>query len=180
MSTSGETPPSPLDGRQYLPVMLDVTAMKIVLIGGGKACAEKLRSLGQLDKEITVIAPEIDPVFENKSWIHIERRKYRSDDLEGVGLAYVGVNNPALQKEILADARRNHVLINFVDKVEDSQFISPSVLRKSHFSIFISTYGRGPGAVKEIRRTIENKLDLDSLDQMTGEYVQHRAHKIRR
>lgn len=180
MSVSEESSQGFIQKRSYLPVMLDVTRMKIVLIGAGKACAEKLRSLEQAGKNITVIAPEVDPVFENKDWIHLIRRKYEHDDLKGAGLAYVGINDPGVQKMILEDALHHHVLINFVDKVEDSQFISPSLLQRDHFSIFISTFGRGPGAVKKIRQTIEKELDLDALDAMTGEYVKHRKHKKKR
>lgn len=154
--------------------MLDVSDKNILLIGGGAACAEKLRSLGQLGKEITVIAPEFIDAFNNKPWIHFIKRKYRRGDLENCHIVYVGINDPDEEMKILEEAKERGILINFVDQVQYSDFISPSVLIKKFFSIFISTNGRGPGAAKFIRKEIEEKLDLEELDKHTEEYIQNR------
>ena len=170
-------PESSESRKIYLPIMLDVSEKNILLIGGGVACAEKLRSLGQLNKEITAIAPEFCENFSGKSWIKMIKRKYRPGDLKGFHIVYVGINNKDEEMIILKEARREGLLINFVDQVKFSDFISPSVLLKKFFSIFISTNGKGPGASKFIRREIEEKIDLDDLDRRTGEYIKNRNAK---
>ena len=161
----------------YLPIMLDVSEKNILLIGGGAACAEKLRSLGQLNKEITAISPEFCEDFSDKSWIKMIKRKYSPGDIKGFHIVYVGINDPDEEMKILEEARHEGILINFVDQVKFSDFISPAVLIKNFFSIFISTNGRGPGASKYIRKEIEEKIDLEELDRRTGEYIQNRKTK---
>lgn len=168
----------PSESRKiYLPIMLDVTDKKILLIGGGAACAEKLRSLGQLNKKITAIAPEFCRDFDGKPWIETIQRKYAPGDLKGFHVVYVGINDIDEEMKILDEARKEGILINFVDQVKFSDFISPAVLIKNFFSIFISTNGRGPGASKFIRSEIEEKIDLDALDKRTGEYIKNRKAK---
>jgi siroheme synthase-like protein len=159
--------------RRYLPILLDATDKKIVLIGGGGACAEKLRTLAQLRMKITAISPEFGEAF-NREWIERVHRKYEPGDLKGCSLAYVGINDPGEEMRILEEARREHVLVNFVDQVSKSDFISPAALIRKHFAIFISTFGRGPGATKRIRKTIEERIDLEGLDQFVGRYIEER------
>lgn len=168
------------DSRQYLPILLDVTEREILLIGAGRACAEKLHSLRQTGKPITVIAPEFSEPFlqrENDAWMRRIPRKFRKGDLGGFGLIYVGVDDPDAEREILEEARREKIPVNFLNHVGQSDFISPSALVRRSFAIFISTFGRGPGATKRIRKEIEENLDLEALDRETEEYIRRREER---
>ena len=131
--------------------MLDVTKKNILLLGGGKASAEKLRTLSQLGKRITAISPDFIEEFHSLDWIDFVYRKYQYGDLKGFDVVYSGVNDRDVEKEILKEAQERNVLINFIDKVEDSLFISASTLIYDNFSIFISTYGRHGWQPKNIR-----------------------------
>jgi len=151
--------------------MLNITNRKILVLGAGRACREKLWSLGQTGASITVIAPEFHEDFFNQSWITLIQRKYQKGDLNGYSIVYVGINQPDVEQEILRDAQGLDLLLNFVDKREFSDFISPSVIQKENFSIFISTFGKAPGAAKHIRMEIEKKLDLVQLDNQTKDFI---------
>jgi len=160
--------------HKYIPIMLDVTDKKILMIGAGKACAEKIRGLQAADVQITLIAPQRNDFFLNKPWILYDEREYKTGDLAGYDIVYSGVNNQSVTDNIIAEAKERNVLINIVDKPEHSDFISPSVIKKENFSIFISTYGKGPGMTKKIRKTIENDINLQQLDQEAKEYIDER------
>ncbi len=147
------------------------------MIGAGAACAEKLKSLSELGRGITVIAPRFHPSFLEQNWIRRIPRHYRQGDLKGFDLAYVGIDDASAEEEILQEAREEGCLVNFVNRVPLSDFISPSALIRRHFALFISTFGRGPGAVKKIRRLLEEKLDLETLDRETGEYIRKREER---
>lgn len=154
--------------------MLEVSEKNILLIGGGKAAAEKLRTLSQLNKKIKAISPVFLDEFKNLDWIDLEYRKYQKGDLKNFDIVYVGINDIEEEKRILEEAIDEKILINFIDKVEYSDFISVAGFIKENFSIFISTYGKGPGASKKIRMEIESKLDLNQIDLDVGEYIKNR------
>ncbi len=154
--------------------MLDVTNKKILLLGGGKASAEKLRTLSQLGKRITAISPEFIDDFHSLDWIDFIYRKYQYGDLKDFDVVYCGVNDREVETEISKEARERNILINFIDKVEDSDFISASTLIQENFSIFISTYGRAPGGAKMIRQELEAKIDLTGLNVRVGEMAKER------
>lgn len=173
----------------YYPIMLEISEKKILIIGAGPAAAEKLRSLEQIcrrsevkevckkTRKVRVIAKEFSEAFLHKDWLELVHKPYESGDMKGFHLVYVGINDPAIEEKILHDAHGQNVLINFIDKVEDSDFISPSVLLRENYSIFISTYGKGPGMTKKIRKAIEDKIDLEKLDIEAGEYIKGRKLK---
>ena len=158
----------------YLPILLDVTNRDILLIGAGKACAEKLRTLSQLGKTITVIAQEFSEPFRNQDWIRCIQKPYEPGDMDGFGLVYCGINNPGEEEAIRSEAWERKILVNFVDQVDRSDFISPSALIRKHFALFVSTFGRGPGMTKRIRKLLESTLDLEALDREAGEYIARR------
>ncbi len=184
--------------RNYLPLLLDVTEKKILMIGAGLACREKLRTLSLSGKTVKVISPSFHEDFLNKDWITREERRYQKGDLLGYDLVYVGINNPEVSalireeaaaikngnaaffqnsvSEAIPEMHRN-LLINFVDKPAVSDFISPAVLIKKHFALFISTFGKGPGMTKRIREHLEEKIDLDSLDEEARIYIENRNKK---
>jgi len=164
--------------EKYLPVMLNVTDKKVLVIGAGKACAEKLHSLGQIKPDVTVIAEKIDPVFRENPWMKIIEKRYQPGDMDRFDLVYCGINDPETEKEIQKEAHQKRILINFIDQRSLSDFISPSVIQRENFSVFISTFGKGPGATKQIRKTIESSLDLDQLNRLTGEYIEKRKQKL--
>ena len=160
--------------KRYLPVMLDITDKKILIIGAGRACLEKLRSLSQTGVRADVISLKFEPEFLEKSWLNLIQKKYTSGDLKGYDIVYSGVNDPEVEREIREEAKTENILINFVDNVEFSDFISPSLIQKKFFSIFISTFGKGPGMTKKIRKTIEASIDLDHLNKEAEEYIKNR------
>lgn len=160
--------------ENFLPVMLNIGSKKILMIGAGLACREKLNSLRQAHAELTVISPSVHEDFLDQPWINLIKRKFKEGDCQGFFLVYAGVNDRAVEEEILADARRAGAMVNLVSRTGFSDFISPSVIARKNFSVFVSTYGKGPGATKRIRQIIEEKIDLDGLDKETGEYIEKR------
>ncbi|MBL0262747.1 MAG: hypothetical protein IPQ05_02495 [Leptospiraceae bacterium] len=158
-------------------MMLDVTNKNILLLGGGKASAEKLRTLSQLGKRITAISPDFIEEFHSLDWIDFVYRKYQYGDLKGFDVVYSKVNDRDVELEILKEAKERNVLINFIDKVEDSLFISASTLIQDNFSIFISTYGRAPGGAKLIRQELEAKIDLLNLNLKVGDMAREREQR---
>jgi siroheme synthase (precorrin-2 oxidase/ferrochelatase) len=191
-----------LQNKNYLPLLLDVTEKKILMIGAGLACREKLRTLSLSGKSVTVISSSFHEDFLNKNWITREERRYRKGDLLGYDIVYVGINNPEVSVQIQSEVAairegdsgffreirplmdeysdsllKRNILINFVDKPLVSDFISPAVLIKKYFAVFISTFGRGPGMTKKIRQTLEEKIDLDALDEEARIYIENRPKK---
>lgn len=163
--------------KQYLPIMLDVTNKNILILGAGKASAEKLRTLAQLGKPITVISKTFCDEFLSKDWLILKQKPYEYGDLKGFDVVYSGVNDKIVEHEIFKEAKERNVLINFIDQVENSDFISAASIIRKNLTIFISTYGKTPGGAKRIRQKIESQIQLDELDLELEKLILERERK---
>ncbi len=163
--------------KTYLPIMLDVTEKNILILGGGKASAEKLKTLSSLNKKIRVISKSFIDEFLDKPYLELIQKEYEYGDLAGFDVVYSGVNDKKVESEILREARERKILINFIDQVEYSDFISAASIIKDSFSIFISTYGRSPAGAKKLRQEIESKLDLELLNQEISRLAEERKKR---
>jgi precorrin-2 dehydrogenase / sirohydrochlorin ferrochelatase len=158
--------------------MLDVSKKKILLIGAGKAGLEKLRTFSQLDTTITVISKDfLSEFFEHSNLLCIQK-VYEYGDMDNFDIVYSGINDKLESVKIKEEAKLKNKLINFIDKPDDSEFISASSLIFDHFTIFISTYGKAPGAAKKIRETLEDKISFNDLEDYVKNYIKEREKKL--
>lgn len=149
--------------KKYLPLLLEISQKKILMIGPGLAAREKLHSLSQVQKTVTVISSSFHEDFLNKSWLQLISRKYQKGDLESFDIVYVGINDKEQEEQIFEEAQilqqeGKNILLNFLASPSQSDFISPSVLLQEQFAVFISSYGKNPALVKRLRQELEKTL----------------------
>lgn len=162
----------------YLPLMLDVSNRRILLLGGGRASAEKLRTLETLGVSVTAISRKFSDEFYGRQWLKLEEREYRRGDLQGFDIVYAGIGgSPALESVIEEASEIPGLLLNVIDSAENSDFISVSGILRENFAVFVSTMGRAPGFARSIREKIESALNLSRLDDEARAYIQEREDR---
>lgn len=156
----------------YFPAFIKLDGRKILLVGGGYIAGEKLEKLLDFTDDITVVAPEISEDVRGMIEGHgltFHRRPYRPEDLEGVFVVIVAVDDLSLQKEIYSACQSRHILCNSVDSVDYCDFIFPSYTRKGALTVAFSTSGISPSVAKYLRRAIETVIPdsiADFLEEM--------------
>ncbi|MDD5686577.1 MAG: bifunctional precorrin-2 dehydrogenase/sirohydrochlorin ferrochelatase [Elusimicrobia bacterium] len=126
---------------RYLPISLNIADKKILIIGGGKIAYQKIKTLKQFSKSITVVAPYINDEIK-KCDCDCKEKNYESKDLNGVFIVYACTNNKNLNTKIRIDAQKKCVLINVVDSPQNCDFISPAIYKKGYMTIAVSSDGR--------------------------------------
>ncbi|MEI6284987.1 MAG: bifunctional precorrin-2 dehydrogenase/sirohydrochlorin ferrochelatase [Bacillota bacterium] len=126
--------------RSYLPIMLDVTNRRLLLIGGGRVAWQKIQTLQKFTNQITVLAAQISPQVQSSGWCCIEKH-YESADLAGYDLIYACTNDRELNRRIAHDGAMAHKLVNVVDDAYLSDFISPAVFKRDEMIVAVSSSG---------------------------------------
>ncbi|WP_353663084.1 bifunctional precorrin-2 dehydrogenase/sirohydrochlorin ferrochelatase [Hydrogenimonas sp. SS33] len=156
----------------YFPAFVKLDNRKILLVGGGRIAGEKLEKLLDFTEDITIVAPDIAGPVRTLAQAHgltMHERPYRPDDLEGVFLAIVAVDDLELQKAIYDACQSRHTLCNSVDSVDYCDFIFPSYTKKGDLTVAFSTSGISPSVAKYLRRAIESVIPdaiADFLQEM--------------
>lgn len=144
----------------YYPVMLDVRNQLAIIIGGDRVAAEKAANLSTAGAQVTVISQsfcnELLDLERNRA-VTLHHKTYEHGDLAGAFVVVAATtHNPELTEAIWNEAQEHRQLINIVDVPNRCNFILPSILRRGHLTISVSTEGTSPGLAKRIRQYLED------------------------
>ncbi|MDP9008905.1 MAG: siroheme synthase CysG [Pseudomonadota bacterium] len=142
----------------YFPIFLDLTGLKVLVVGGGEVALRKVALLERSGAFITLVAPEVLPELRERAAagkIHVEIREFIPDDLGGARLVIVATSRRAVNRWIatLSDARG--IPVNVVDDREASRFIVPAIIDRDPVLVAISTAGTSPVLARRLREQLE-------------------------
>jgi uroporphyrin-III C-methyltransferase/precorrin-2 dehydrogenase/sirohydrochlorin ferrochelatase len=146
---------------QHFPIFLDLSAASVVLAGGGEAALAKLRLLLKTPAKITVFAKETAP--EIRAWAEAGRltlipRAFTVGDARGARLAYAATDDDAEDARVAALARAEGALVNSVDNLERSDFITPAIVDRAPVAVAIGTEGAAPVLARTLKAKLEERL----------------------
>ncbi|MEJ6641607.1 MAG: siroheme synthase CysG [Octadecabacter sp.] len=146
---------------KHFPIFLAVEGRRIVLAGGGDAALAKLRLLLKTQAKLTVIAAYA--ALEIHKWasegkLTLIRRAMEPGDTMCASLFYAA-HEDAVEDARTADiAHRDGALVNIVDNLGDSQFITPAIVDRDPVTIAIGTEGAAPVLARAIKKDLEERL----------------------
>jgi uroporphyrin-III C-methyltransferase/precorrin-2 dehydrogenase/sirohydrochlorin ferrochelatase len=146
---------------KHFPIFLAVEGRRIVLSGGGAAALAKLRLLMKTEARIEVYAT--DPAPEIRAWAEAERlalfqRALTERDIPGAALVYAADEDSAMDATTAGLARAAGVLINVVDNLDASAFITPAIVDRDPVTVAIGTEGAAPVLARAIKQDLEERL----------------------
>ncbi|MCF2870478.1 siroheme synthase CysG [Octadecabacter sp. G9-8] len=146
---------------KHFPIFLAVEGRRIVLAGGGDAALAKLRLLLKTEGRITVIAenaaPEIHTWAQTGKLTLIERAMEPGDAM-CASLFYAAHEDAVEDARTAALAHRDGALVNIVDNLGDSQFITPAIVDRDPVTVAIGTEGAAPVLARAIKKDLEERL----------------------
>lgn len=146
---------------QHFPIFVALTGRRVVLSGGGDAALAKLRLLLKTGARLHVFAP--DPAPEIADWaragrLELIRRPLASGDVQGATLFYAANEDAAKDARTAAIARTEGALVNIVDNLDDSAFITPAIVDRDPVTVAIGTEGAAPVLARMIKADLEERL----------------------
>jgi siroheme synthase-like protein len=140
----------------FLPIAINITGKKILIVGGGKVGYHKSVILSRFTDEAIVVSPCFHEGFRTLPFTLIER-EYTKADLEGISLVYICTENERLNRQIKQDAVEKGVLACVCDNPHLCDFISPAVFRQDGICVAVSSGAR------DVRRSIAVRNRIAAL-----------------
>ncbi|MDO9154240.1 MAG: bifunctional precorrin-2 dehydrogenase/sirohydrochlorin ferrochelatase [Paludibacter sp.] len=138
---------------QFLPISINVTNKKILLIGGGKVATHKGSIMVRFVQNITVIAPEFTDDILKLPYTFV-KKEYEKSDLEGFFLVYVCTGDHELNEQIKKDADALSILTCICDAPLLCDFISPAIHKERHLTISVSSNAQDVYKSVDVRNQI--------------------------
>ena len=145
----------------HFPVFLNVARRRIVVAGGGEAALAKLRLLLKTRAEIRVFAADPLPEvagFAAGGRIALVARAFAPGDAVGAALVYAAAEDEAEDARIAAVARAEGALVNVIDNLEASDFITPAIVDRDPVVVAIGTEGAAPVLARALKAEMEERL----------------------
>lgn len=146
---------------KHLPIFLNVEGRRILIAGGGAAAIAKVRLLLKTDARLCVYAASPSPEIENldrTGTLVLIRRAFGPGDARGAALVYGAAEDPAEDARVAAIARAEGALVNIVDNLEGSDFLTPAIVDRDPVTVAIGTEGAAPVLARAIKTGLEHSL----------------------
>ncbi|WP_421852876.1 siroheme synthase CysG [Oricola sp.] len=146
---------------RHFPIFLDLSGRRVVVSGAGECAVSKLRLL--LKSEATIAVYGAQPVDQVRRWaeqgaIELIERRIETADAAGAALVY-GANEDAAEDARAAGiGKAAGALVNIVDNLDDSQFITPAIVDRDPVTVAIGTEGAAPVLARKIKADLEERL----------------------
>lgn len=149
--------------KKYYPINLDLEGKPVVVVGGGKVAERKVAGLLEAEADVTLISPDITEGLKQlaaQGAIAWRQKEVSPEDLLQAAIVIAATNDSTTNAEVNTMAKP-HQLVNLADNRKDSDFHTPSVIRRGGLVITVSTSGASPILSKRISREIAGRYDED-------------------
>ena len=139
------------------PIFTNIAGRRVVVVGGGKVAARKVKTLLACGARVSVVSPSFDPAFDEPEFCGVERlpRTYQKGDLEGapldgIILAVVATDDRSVNRAAGAEARESGIPVSVADAPEECTFFFPSFVEWDGVVAAVSTGGRSPSLCRRL------------------------------
>ncbi len=144
----------------HLPAMINLTGKRCVIIGGGKVATRRARALLDARADVFVVAPVFTPELVDMS-VTRRQRAYQPGDLEGAVLVVIATDDPAVNDQIMHDARNAGAMINRTDAPDLGDLTIPAHAQLGPITLAVSAGGASSSAAVTLRDELISRLDPD-------------------
>jgi precorrin-2 dehydrogenase/sirohydrochlorin ferrochelatase len=146
------------ENSMFFPVLINLAKYPCLVIGGGTVAYRKVTTLQNFKARVTVVSPKIcKPLQElsKKNKIKIIQKSYNKDHLKNFEIIFCATDNHKINLSVHEDCKAEKKLLNVADVPELCDFILPAVVKRGDLSISVSSQGKAPFYISEVK----NKLN---------------------
>ena len=146
----------------YLPLYIDTSGKKCLIIGGGKVASRKLVPILKSKMHVTMISPEIhNEILEfvkDKDNFEYHSREFLDKDITDQFLIVAATNNKEVNALAVKIAIKKNILINMAENSESGNTLIPSVVDRDPIKIAISSGAASPILTRLVKTKLETVI----------------------
>lgn len=157
----------------WYPIFWNLRGKSVLVVGGGKVAARKVRALLGSSVSVCVSAErlgaELRDDLEAGRIAHVTGR-YTGDVVCGQHLVIAATDDPETNQRVAGDARAAGILVNVVDDPQHCDFILPAIVDRSPLLVAVSSGGQAPMLARHVKTWLEARLPraLSSTAELMG------------
>ncbi|MEI7574541.1 MAG: siroheme synthase CysG [Methylotenera sp.] len=174
-----------------LPIFMNITNRRCVVIGGGEVASRKVIMLLKANAAITLYSPEVCPALqvlsEDGTITHI-KANFEPSQLTDACLVIAATDVEVVNTAVSIAAKAQNIPVNVVDSPALCTFTMASIVERSPIVIAISSEGNAPVLARYLRTKIETMLPAgygriasiagEFRDKVKAKYATTQARRI--
>ncbi|MDB4558903.1 siroheme synthase CysG [Amylibacter sp.] len=146
---------------KHFPIFVNLVGQRVLVAGVGETAVAKLRLILKTEADVHVFGS--DPASAIVAWadagqITLHAGDLRAGDAYGARLVYAAQDDEVLDARVAEIGRAAGALVNIVDNLADSMFITPAIVDRDPVTVAIGTEGAAPVLARHIKRQVEEAL----------------------
>ena len=157
---------------RYYPLLLDLTGMRCLVVGGGEVGLRKVQGLlpcspaGVAVVDPAAPGPELAALLASHGNLTYEQRPFAESDLDGTQLVFACTSSRGVNALVGEACRRRGTLCNMTDAPEAGNFVLPASITRGDLTLTVSTSGASPALARVIRQDLEARYG-DEYEALT-------------
>jgi len=151
-----------------VPIAIHAAGTTVVVVGGGSVATRKAITFLTAGAQVSVIAPTISGELREKAdandRLHLHAREYAPADIAEAMLVVAATDIPAVNEQVVADARGAGKLVNRVDVPHEGSFSTMAVHRAGDLTVGV--VAGVPRAASRVRDEIAKQFDQRYADAL--------------
>lgn len=145
------------------PILLNLRDRRVVIVGGGRVAARKVRDLFVTGARITIVSPLLDAALEPlavSNQLEVLRQPYTPGIFAHLRpvLIFAATDSAEVNRQVINEAHALGILANTVDEADISDFHSMAVVRRGEITLAVSTGGASPALSAQLKHTLESTI----------------------
>lgn len=144
----------------YFPLFVNLEGRHILVVGGGKIAARRIRTLLEFGCEITVVSPEVGEELQEK--VFWKKKTYDGTDLKcSENSQYIFVlaaATPEVNAQVVHDCRKKNIPVNNASDRDQCDFYFPGIAKDGDTVVGITSGGRDHKLAAKISQAVRGLL----------------------
>lgn len=154
----------------YFPLFINLENKPCLVVGGGKVAIHKAQVLLDFGAEVLIISHVIIKEIKQMKKVTVMEREFMPEDTKGKALVVAATDDAAENHRIAELCKKQGILVNAVDRIEDCGFIFPSYVRQKDVVAAFSSSGKSP-VLTQYLKARENEIltpQIGNLNDLLG------------
>ena len=150
-----------------LPIILDVSSLKVAVIGNGLQAVKRLDMLRDADvSEIDIFSPDPGNEMKAAAGNMIKLRLPSVEDISSYAIIFIANLEAEEVEKLAGQAREQGVLVNVEDVKPLCDFHVPSIIRRGKLLLTASTGGMSPALARRLREFLAARFAPVCADRL--------------
>lgn len=153
--------------QAYFPLFVSMEGKKILVVGGGRIAARRVKVLLDFTRDILVIAPRLEESLqklEEEGVLQVAKRTFVKEDVKGAYIVIAATNHQEMNNYICEVCKEHGILVNHAGDQKKCDFFFPGIIKDEALVIGVTASGANHGLVKKVTNRIRQYIKMEEKD----------------